>query len=154
MSCAPFVGTPIEVARKMLEIVEVQPGDIVYDLGSGDGRILIMAARDFGARAVGIELRDDLVEKSTGDVKRSMMDKSIKIIRGNFFDVSIDEADVVTLYLTSSANEKLRPKLEHELQQGARVVSHDFRISEWKPSTVYGDLPGHTIYAYRIGNHR
>jgi hypothetical protein len=75
----------------------------------------------------------------------------VKIIQGNFFDVNISDADVVTLYLTSSANERLRPKLEAELKHGARVISHDFKVPGWKPSSVYNELLGHTIYTYRIG---
>jgi hypothetical protein len=77
----------------------------------------------------------------------------VKLIRSNFFDVDLSQANVVTMYLTSSANEKLRPKLESELKSGTRVVSHDFKVANWKPLRVYNELLGHTIYVYRIGQH-
>ena len=151
MSIAPFVQTPLEVAKKMLELSQVKAGDSLYDLGCGDGRLIILAGKDVGAKATGVELREDLVERARTEIKRLNVEDRVKVIQGNFFDVNISDADVVTLYLTSSANERLRPKLESELKQGARVVSHDFKVPGWKPSNIYDELLGHTIYTYRIG---
>jgi cyclopropane fatty-acyl-phospholipid synthase-like methyltransferase len=151
MSIAPFVQTPLEVARKMLDLAQIKAGEVLYDMGCGDGRLIILAAKDVGAKATGIELREDLIERAKTEVKRLNLEDKVRIIRGNFFDVNISDADVVTLYLTSSANERLRPKLEAELKPGSRVVSHDFKVPGWKPIAVYDELLGHTIYKYRIG---
>ena len=151
MSIAPFVQTPLEVAKKMLDLSQIKPGQVLYDMGCGDGRLIILAAKDIGAKATGIELREDLVERAKTEIKRFNLEDKVKIIQGNFFDVNISDADVVTLYLTSSANERLRPKLEAELKLGSRVISHDFKVPGWKPSAVYDELLGHTIYSYRIG---
>jgi len=151
MSIAPFVQTPLEVAKKMLYLSQVRPGEMLYDLGCGDGRLIILAAKDIGAKSTGVELREDLVERAKTEIKRLNLEDKVKIVQGNFFDVNISDADVVTLYLTSSANERLRPKLEAELKTGARVISHDFKVPGWKPSAVYNELLGHTIYTYRIG---
>ena len=151
MSIAPFVQTPLEVAKKMLNLSQVRPGEMLYDLGCGDGRLIILAAKDIGAKATGIELREDLVERAKTEIKRLNLEDKVRIVQGNFFDVNISDADVVTLYLTSSANERLRPKLEAELKAGARVISHDFKVPGWKPSAVHNELLGHTIYTYRIG---
>lgn len=151
MSIAPFVQTPLEVAKKMLDLSQIKPGEVLYDLGCGDGRLIILAAKDVGAKSTGIELREDLVERARTEIKRFNLEDKVKVIQGNFFDVNISDANVVTLYLTSSANERLRPKLEAELKPGARVVSHDFKVPGWKPVGVYDELLGHTIYTYRIG---
>ncbi len=152
MSIAPFVQTPLEVAKRMLDLSQVRAGEVLYDLGCGDGRLVILAAKDIGAKATGIELREDLVERARTEIKRLNLEGKVNVIQGNFFEVNISDADVITLYLTSSANERLRPKLEAELKRGARVVSHDFKVPGWKPSAVYNELLGHTIYSYRIGD--
>jgi ubiquinone/menaquinone biosynthesis C-methylase UbiE len=151
MSIAPFVQTPLEVAKKMLNLSQVKPGEVLYDLGCGDGRLIILAAKDIGAKSTGIELREDLVERAKTEIKRLNLEDKVKVIQGNFFDVNLSDANVITLYLTSSANERLRPKLEAELKPGTRVVSHDFKVPGWKPVAVYDELLGHTIYTYRIG---
>lgn len=151
MSIAPFVQTPLEVAKKMLDLSQIRTGEVLYDLGCGDGRLIILAAKEIGAKATGVELREDLIERARTEIKRLNLEDKVNVILGNFFDIAISDADVVTLYLTSSANERLRPKLEAELKPGARVVSHDFKVPGWKPSAVYNELLGHTIYAYRIG---
>ena len=151
MSIAPFVQTPLEVAKKMLDLSQIRPDEVLYDLGCGDGRLIILAGREIGAKATGIELREDLIERARTEIKRLNLEDKVNVIQGNFFDVAISDADVITLYLTSSANERLRPKLEAELKPGARVISHDFKVPGWKPSAVYNELLGHTIYSYRIG---
>jgi tRNA A58 N-methylase Trm61 len=151
MSCAPFVQTPVEVAKKMIQLAALGPGQTLFDLGAGDGRLVIMAAQETGASAVGVEMRDDLVERARAEIKRMNLEDKVKMIHGDLFNVDLSQADAVTLYLTTSGNERLRPKLEHELKKGAKVISHDFKVGNWKASIVYNELLGHTIYRYEIG---
>jgi predicted RNA methylase len=140
----------------MLVLAELKPGEVFYDLGAGDGRAVMMAARDFGARAVGIELREDLVKKALGSVYEHGLQGRVTIVNGDMFKVDLISADVVFLYLTTSANEKIKPKLEAELKHGVRVVSHDYEITGWKPFKVDNfcenpklGYPSHTIYLYK-----
>jgi len=151
MSCAPFVQTPVEVAKKMIQLAALKPGQTLYDLGAGDGRLVIMAAQETGAHTVGVEMRDDLVERARSEIKKLNLEDRVQVVHEDFFSVNLKEADVVTLYLTTSGNERLRPKLEQELKKGARVISHDFKVGNWKPSVVYNELLGHTIYSYDVG---
>jgi SAM-dependent methyltransferase len=130
----PYVPTPMAVVQKMLEVAKVQSDDVVYDLGSGDGRIVIMAAQKFGAHAVGVELDSDLFEKSSDRIRKLGLQDRAQIIHENMFEVNVHHATVVTLYLLTAVNERLRPKLERELRSGARVVSHDFQIPGWHPA--------------------
>jgi len=135
----------------MIQLADLKPGQTLFDLGAGDGRLVIMAAQNTGASAVGVEIRDDLVERARSEIKRLNLENRVKMIHGDLFNVDISEADVVMLYLTTSGNERLRPKLESELKKGAKVISHDFKVGNWKASIVYNELLGHTIYTYRIG---
>ena len=131
----------------------MRPGEHLYDLGSGDGRIVIMAAREFGAVAIGIEIRQDLYQQSVARIRELGLEDRARIIRGNFFEVNLSDADVITMYLLSSVNERLRPKLERELRPGTRVVSHDFEVSGWRPMVVeevYEDWRSHKIFLYKI----
>jgi len=153
---APYVGSPLPVVRQMLTLAEVQPGEVVYDLGSGDGRVVIMAAQEFGARAVGVELRGDLVKQAQNRVSELGLQGRVKIFQSDLFDMDVSPADVVFLYLTTSANEKVKPKLESELRRGARVVSHDYEVLGWRPFKVNNfcenpklGYPSHTIYVYK-----
>ena len=130
----PYVPTPMLVAQKMLEVAKVVPDDVVYDLGSGDGRIVIMAAQKFGAHAVGVELDSDLYQKSSERIRKLDLQDRAQIIHENMFEVNVRHATVVTLYLLTSVNERLRPKLERELRSGARIVSHDFQVPGWQPA--------------------
>lgn len=142
------------VVRRMLKIAKVKPGEIVYDLGAGDGRILFTAVQEFGAKAVGIEIRKEFVNKIEARIAELNLKEAVRIINGNFFEINISEADVVTLYTLTSVNEKLRPKLEKELKPGARVVSHDFEVPGWKPDYYeeFREENGrvHRIYLYTI----
>ena len=156
MYIVPFVASPLPVVRRMLVLAELKPGEVFYDLGAGDGRTVIMAAQEFGARAVGIELREDLAKKALQTVYQLGLQDRVTILHSNLFDVDISPADVVFLYLTTSANEKVKPKLEAELKPGARVVSHDYEIVGWKPVKVEEfcenpslGYPSHTLYLYR-----
>jgi protein-L-isoaspartate O-methyltransferase len=130
----PFVPTPMAVVQKMLEVAKIQSDDVVYDLGSGDGRIVIMAAQKFGAHAVGVELDSDLFEKSTDRIRKLGLQDRAQIVHENMFEVNVRHATVVTLYLLTAVNERLRPKLEHELRSGARIVTHDFQVPGWQPA--------------------
>jgi len=131
-SLAPFVPSPPQVVEKMLEAAGVKPGETVYDLGCGDGRILITAARKYGARGVCIELSPELAERTARQVRALGLQDRIRVIQGNLLDADLRSADVVTLYLLTSSNERLKPKLESSLRRGARVVSHDFIIPGWE----------------------
>jgi predicted RNA methylase len=140
----------------MLILAQLKPGEVFFDLGAGDGRAVIMAAKDFGARAVGVELREDLVKKAVSSVYEQGLQDRVTIVNGDMFGVDLSSADVVFLYLTTSANEKVKPKLEAELKHGVRVVSHDYEIVGWKPVKVENfcenptlGYPSHTIYLYK-----
>ena len=156
MSLAPFVPSPTNVVNKMLELAELKPGETLYDLGCGDGRVAIMAAQEFGARSVGVEMREDLAKQALGRVSELGLDVRVKIVQGDMFKLDLSQADVVTLYLTTSANDKVKPKLEAELKPGTRVVSHDYEILGWRPVKIDNfcenprlGYPSHTIYVYK-----
>ncbi|MGD0645017.1 MAG: methyltransferase domain-containing protein [Candidatus Bathyarchaeia archaeon] len=156
MFIAPFVPSPSSVVEYMLKLADLKAGEVLFDLGSGDGRTVIMAAKTFGARGVGVELREDLAKKALGAIHESGLEGRVTIVNGNMFEVNLTSADVVYLYLTTSANEKIRPKLESDLRKGARVVSHDYEIIGWHPEKVEDfcenpqlGYPSHTIYLYR-----
>lgn len=131
---------------EMLKMAGLKQGEILYDLGCGDGRILITAARDFGAYAVGVELDEGRAKEAREKVSNLGLEDKVKVIHGNILDLDISPADVVTLYLTTSANEKLRPKMERELKPGTRVVSHDFTIPGWEISKTKGRIRDHSDY--------
>ena len=150
----PFVTTPMEVVDRMLEMAEVKKGDIVYDLGSGNGRIVIRAAQKYGARGVGIEIDPDLVQKSRAKAQEEGVAHLVEFRAQDALTVNVSEATVVTLYLLPEFNAKLKPILQKQLKAGSRVVSHDFDIEDWSPSKTE-KMPGtllhqHTIYLWRI----
>jgi predicted RNA methylase len=156
MYIAPYVPSPPQVIRQMLILAELKPREVFFDLGAGDGRTVIMAAKDFGARAVGVELREDLVKKALSTIYENGLQDRVTIVNGDMFNVDLTSADVIFLYLTTSANEKVKPKLEAELKSGVRVVSHDYEIVGWKPVKVDNfcenqtlGYPSHTIYLYK-----
>ena len=129
-----YVPTPQAVVEAMLAAAEVTSADVVYDLGSGDGRIVITAARQFGARGVGIDIDPALVAKATANAAAAGVSDRVRFVTGNIFSADISEATVVTLYLLQSLNERLRPKLVRELKPGTRIVSHVFSMGpEWPP---------------------
>ena len=156
MFIAPFVPSPVLVIQHMLKLADLRAGEVFFDLGSGDGRTVIMAAKVFGARAVGVELREDLAKKALGTIHENGLGDRVTIVNGDMFGVNLGSADVVFLYLTTSANEKIRGKLDTELKKGVRVVSHDYEIVGWKPEKVENfcenpnlGYPSHTIYLYK-----
>jgi SAM-dependent methyltransferase len=151
-SLAPYVVSPQEIVDRMLELADLKPGEKLYDLGSGDGRILITAVVRFKAKAVGIEISDDLAVSANDRIHRLGLDNDAHVIHGNFLDVDLSPADVVTLYLATDANELLRPNLEKYLRNGSRVVSHEYAVPGWKPKLVDKDPErhGHTIFLYQM----
>lgn len=153
---SPFVATPASVVRRMLILAELKSNEVLYDLGSGDGRAVILAATDFGAKSIGVELREDLAKKALTSIQQLDLNDKPKIMQKDIFDVDLSSADVVFIYLTTSANERLKPKLEAELKSGARIVSHDYEILGWEPSKVDTfcenpklGYPSHTLYVYK-----
>jgi tRNA A58 N-methylase Trm61 len=155
MFIAPFVPSPQTVVEYMLKLADLKSGEVLFDMGSGDGRTVIMAAKTFGARGVGIELREDLAKKAMCNIHENGLDDRVTIMNTDMFTVNLTSADVVYLYLTTSANEKIKPKLESDLKKGARIVSHDYEIIGWRPSKVENfcenptlGYPSHTIYLY------
>jgi SAM-dependent methyltransferase len=154
---APDFPSPQGVIERMLQLARVRPGETVYDLGSGEGRIVITAARQFKARAVGIELSPELCRIANGRVKALGLEGQVKIVHANMLKVNLRPADVVTIYLLTSANDLLRPNLERDLRPGARVVSHDFEIRGWKPEAVEqveAEGRPRTIYLYQMGTEK
>ncbi|MBI4610722.1 MAG: class I SAM-dependent methyltransferase [Candidatus Rokubacteria bacterium] len=149
-----FVPTPLEVAMRMLELAEVTKDDVVYDLGSGDGRIVILAAKRHGARAVGVEIDARLVWFSERNAKREKVDHLVSFRHADALTVDLSPATVVTLYLTKEANLLLRPILRRQLRPGARIVSHAHDMGDWAAERVerVTSLAGeeHTLYLWRI----
>ena len=150
----PAVPTPQAIVERMLEAGHVKPGEMVYDLGSGDGRIVITAVQPFGARAVGVELMPDLARKARDRVQLLGLADRITIVEGSALRVDLRPADVVTMWFLTNSNERLRPNLEKRLKIGARVVSNEFPVRGWKPTEVVRLKVGkmeHTIYVYEMG---
>lgn len=151
---APFVPTPMEVVERMLELAQVTKDDVVYDLGCGDGRIVIMAAKKYGAKGVGVDIDPEMVKESKENARKERVEDKVTILLQDAFETDLSNATVVTLYLLTESNLKLRPKLFGELKPGARVVSHDFGMGDWEPESVVrmegkDGLP-HTIYLWTI----
>ena len=153
-SLAPYVPSPLNIVRKMLTLAGAGPGDVVYDLGCGDGRVLFTAMDEFKvASAVGYDLDQEMVEALEKRIRDAGMVGRIAAIQANFMEVDLNPATIVTLYLTTSGNAKLRPKLEAELNPGARVVSHDFPIHGWvtdQPDGTPYTMGSHKMFLYRI----
>lgn len=158
----PFVPTPTDVVDKMLELAAVKKGDLVYDLGSGDGRIVIRAAQKFGARAVGIEMDRLLLEKARKDAKAAGVSHLVQFRAEDAMKVDLSKATVVTLYMLPWFNEAMKPSFKKYLKPGARIVAHDFGIEGWPPDKTVklpdpetkagGLIHYHTLYLWKIGN--
>ena len=151
---APDVPTPQPIVERMLEAGHVKPGELVYDLGSGDGRVVITAAQKFGAKAVGIEIRPDLCRIAGERIKAAGLEDRVKIVQGSALRVDLSPADVVTMFLLTTSNERLKPALEKYLKPGTRVVSNQFPIKGWKPVETVPAKAGtmsYSIYVYEIG---
>lgn len=144
-----FVPTEFEVVTQMLKLAQVTSNDRVYDLGCGDGRFVVTAARQFGARGVGIDIDPERIKEARALATRTGADDKVRFIEGDLFETDISEATVVTLYLLTRLNLKLRPKLMKELKPGTRIVSHDFAMGDWKPERT--EIVGtSSIYLWRI----
>jgi predicted O-methyltransferase YrrM len=144
-----FVPTPQEVVDAMLKLAKVSANDVVYDLGSGDGRIPITAARTYGARGVGIDIDPQRIKEATENLKTSGMGDKVRFLNQDLFTTNISEATVVTLYLLPSLNLKVLPKLNSELKAGTRVVSHAFDMGDIKPQQTQ-NVNGRTIYLWTV----
>jgi len=144
-----FEPTPMDVVAAMLQMAEVGPDDVVYDLGCGDGRIPIAAARDHGARAVCVEIDPELVREAREAARRAGVEERVEVRHADLFETDLSGATVVTLYLLDDLNLKLRPKLRRELPDGARVVSHTFSMGDWEPDR-WARVGGTVVYLWRI----
>jgi ribosomal protein L11 methylase PrmA len=142
---APWIPTPKNKVKAMLKLANVNKNDILYDLGSGDGRIVIMAAKEFGAQSIGIEMDPIRLLWSRLSIKWNNVNEKVRIIRANFFDVNLQDATVVTLYQGYKINKRIRVKLAKELKNGTRVVSYRFVLDGWTPTKTSDD---ESIYLY------
>jgi protein-L-isoaspartate O-methyltransferase len=151
---APYYPTPESIVVKMLELGGLQQGEKVFDLGSGDGRIVIAAARKFHAYAIGVELDKDLCRQSLDRIRKLGLEKTAQIVNGDILKQDYSSADLITVYLLPNSNDKVQPLLERQLKKGARVVAHDFEFRGWTPAKVEdiendGEGRSHTLFLYR-----
>ena len=144
-----FVPTPQEVVDEMLRLASVKKGDVLYDLGSGDGRIPVTAAKKFGVRAVGIDIDPERIQEANENAKKNGVTSLVKFRNEDLFQADFHEATVVTLYLLPDLNVKLMPQLMAQLKPGSRIVSHQFDMGKWKPDKRV-ELSGRTIYLWTI----
>jgi len=151
---APYYPTPQTIVDKMLQLGGLKAGEKLYDLGSGDGRIVIMAAEKFHADAIGIELDKDLCKLSIDKIHKLHLDKNAHIVNGDLLKQNYSSADLVTVYLLPGFIDKVQPLLDQQLKKGARVVAHDFEFKNWTPDKVEniaddGEGRSHTLFLYR-----
>ena len=151
---APYYPTPETIVQKMLQLGALKAGEKMFDLGSGDGRIVIMAAEKFHANSVGIELDKELYRQSMDKIQSLRLQKTAKIVNGDVLQQDYSSADLITVYLLPLSNDKVRPVLDKQLKRGTRIVSHDFEFKDWKPEKVEtieddGEGRSHTLYLYR-----
>jgi len=152
-SLAPYVPTPQPVVDRMLELAGVTSKDLVYDLGCGDGRIVITAAKKYGARGVGVDINPERIREANENARSAGVEKLVTFIEQDALKVDVSQATVVTRYLLSSSNLKLRPILTRQLKPGARIVSHAFSMGDWEPlkqeTLSDGENIGRTIYLWK-----
>jgi protein-L-isoaspartate O-methyltransferase len=151
---APYFPTPETIVDQMLKLGELKPGEVMFDLGSGDGRIVIDAARKYKAQAIGVELDDSLFKQSMERIKSLGLSKSASIIHGDLLKQDYSSADLLTVYLLPVATELVTPILERQLKKGARIVAHDFQFASWRPERTVdidndGEGRAHELYLYR-----
>ena len=144
-----YVPTPYEVVDEMLKLAGVKKGDVLYDLGSGDGRIPVTAAKRFGIRAVGIDIDPQRIREANENASKNGVTQLVQFRQEDLFKTDFSEATVVTLYLLPDLNVKLRPRLLAELKPGTRIVSHQFDMGKWKPDRTV-EVSGRTIYLWTI----
>lgn len=145
----PFVPTSQELVVAMLKLADVHAGDTVIDLGSGDGRIVITAAKQFGATGIGVDINPERIKEANENARKAEVADKVKFVQGDLFDADIHNATVVTLYLLPNVNLKLRPKLLKDLKPGTRVVSHSFDMDDWKPDKEL-EVNGTRLYLWVI----
>jgi tRNA G37 N-methylase Trm5 len=152
----PYVPTPQDVVERMLDIAGVKKGDVVYDLGCGDGRIVVTAAKKYGVKAIGFEIDPERIKESHENIQKAGVEKLVEIRQKDILTVELSGATVLTMYLLPDVNLRLRPAIQKQMKPGARIVSHDFDMGDWKPERTerVKDSSGwdHTIYLWRIGN--
>lgn len=151
---APYYPTPQAIVEKMLQLGELKPGEKVFDLGSGDGRIVIMAARKFKADATGVELDDALYRQSSERIRTLGLAATARIIHGDLMRQDYSSSDLITVYLLPVSNDKVTPILERQLKKGARVVAHDFEFPAWRPTKIVdidddGEGRAHRLFLYK-----
>jgi predicted RNA methylase len=150
---APYYPTPESIVERMLQLGGLKAGEKMFDLGSGDGRIVIMAAEKFRADAVGVEWDKELYRQSTERINALKLQKTARIINGDILQQDYSSADLITVYLLPLSNDKVRPILDKQLKKGTRIVAHDFEFKDWKPVKVEpveddGEGRSHTLYLY------
>ena len=151
----PYVPTPQDVVERMLELAQVKKGDVVYDLGSGDGRIVVTAAKKYGVKAVGFEIDPERIKESRENIRKEGVGKLVEIRQQDIRTVDLSPASVLTMYLLPEVNLMIRPNIWKEMKPGSRVVSHDFDMGDWKPLKIEhikdkSDWE-HTMYLWRVG---
>ncbi len=150
---APYYPTPESIVKKMLDLGGLKAGEKMFDLGSGDGRIVIMAAQKYGADATGVELDNDLWRQSTDKIRKLGLEKRARIIHGDILEQDYSPADLITVYLLPVSNDRVRPILEKQLKKGTRIVAHDFEFSDWTPAKTVdidddGEGRSHRLFLY------
>jgi SAM-dependent methyltransferase len=145
----PYVPTENDVVRAMLQLAGVNSSDIVYDLGCGDGRIVVMAARDYKAHGVGIDINPQRIQEANENAKRNRVENLVRFEENDLFEADIHNATVITLYLLPDVNLRLRPKLLRDLRPGTRIVSHSFDMGDWKPEKQE-QVDGQWIYLWTV----
>ena len=150
----PYVPTPQEVVERMLELAQVKKGDVVYDLGSGDGRIVVTAAKKYGVKAIGFEIDPERIKESAENIKKAGVGDLVEIRQQDIRTVDLSPATVLTMYLLPEVNLMIRPNIWKQMKPGSRVVSHDFDMGDWKPLKTENIKDGsswdHTLYLWHV----
>jgi SAM-dependent methyltransferase len=150
----PYVPTPQEVVDRMLELAQVKKGDVVYDLGSGDGRIVVTAAKKYGVKAIGFEIDPERIKESAENIKKAGVGDLVEIRQQDIRTVDLSPATVLTMYLLPEVNLMIRPNILKQMKPGSRVVSHDFDMGDWKPLKTEqikdGSSWDHTLYLWHV----
>ena len=150
----PYVPTPQEVVDRMLELAQVKKGDVVYDLGSGDGRIVVTAAKKYGVKAIGFEIDPERIKESAENIKKAGVGDLVEIRQQDIRTVDLSQASVLTMYLLPEVNLMIRPNIWKQMKPGSRVVSHDFDMGDWKPlkkeNIKDASSWDHTLYLWHV----
>jgi tRNA G37 N-methylase Trm5 len=150
----PYVPTPQEVVDRMLDLAQVKKDDVVYDLGSGDGRIVVTAAKKYGVKAIGFEIDPERIKESHENIKKAGVEKLVEIRQQDIRTVDLSGANVLTMYLLPEVNLMIRPNIWKQMKPGSRIVSHDFDMGDWKPLKTEhikdGSSWDHTLYLWHV----